>query len=67
LWLEAQTNDLLNRELKLPVEAITADDWEVEEVRVTITREQFDEAWDRAILKMEYRFTKDGLAKELGL
>jgi hypothetical protein len=28
-----------------PTRAVLADDWEVEEVRVTITREQFDAAW----------------------
>jgi hypothetical protein len=30
-------------------ETLTADDWEVEHVPVTITREQFDAAWNKAI------------------
>jgi hypothetical protein len=44
------------------------DDWEAEESTVTITREQFNEAWDRAIRNMENgKFTGEALAKQLGL
>lgn len=52
----------------LSLEAFLADDWEVEDKSVTITREQFNEAWDRAICNMENGiFTGERLAKELGL
>jgi len=32
-----------------PLKSILADDWEVEQTYVTITREQFDQAWDENI------------------
>ena len=35
--------------LTFTAEDILADDWEVEEVAVTITASRFDSAWDRAI------------------
>jgi hypothetical protein len=49
-----------------------ADDWEVEEVScyagsAMITREQFDAAWDKALLMIGIKRHRDALAKELGL
>lgn len=32
-----------------PLRSIVADDWEIEQVPVTITPKQFDAAWDRAL------------------
>lgn len=56
------------------IEDILADDWEIEEVRVTITYSEFDAAWMEAVRKNK---TFEGLvqqiefrrlvAKELGL
>lgn len=52
-----------------PMRAILADDWEIEQTPVTITREQFIAAWDRATpfdhLIDEQK--RDLVAKELGL
>ena len=48
-------------------EDFLADDWEVESEPVTITREQFDAAWDNALLMIGTRLDRDALAKELGL
>lgn len=52
----------------LPLEAIIADDWEVEPDAVTITRKQFDAAWDKGLeahrLSIELHAI---LCKELGL
>lgn len=49
VWLESHTEDKLNHSLDLQIESVIADDWEVEEVQVTITREQFDKAWSEAL------------------
>jgi hypothetical protein len=51
---------------------ILADDWEVESQPVTITREQFNEAWDSAIDSSQVKETNcvmlhHYLTKELGL
>lgn len=53
---------------------ITADDWEVENVPVTITKEEFLKAWDRAVRSNNNTDIYVGLAslrylvaKELGL
>jgi hypothetical protein len=35
--------------VNLPIEAVVADDWEVEEPTSTITLEQFDKAWSDAL------------------
>lgn len=35
--------------LTMPVGALIADDWEVEQTSVTITRDDFDAAWRRAL------------------
>jgi hypothetical protein len=55
-------------------EDILADDWEIESHRVTITREQFNKAWDKAKtdkwigLEVQKNFCeRDDLARELGL
>ena len=50
-------------------QSIFADDWEIQPVKksVTITREQFDAAWDNALLIIGTRLDRDALAKELGL
>ena len=45
---------------------ITADDWEVEEAKVTLTRSQFDAAWQKVIY-FDSPTIRDLLAKELGL
>ena len=55
----------LTVKLTMPVGALIADDWEVEEVScyagsAMITREDLDKAWKKAL-------TLDELAKELGL
>ena len=60
--------------LAYSIEDILADDWEIEEVRVTITYSEFDAAWMEAVRKNK---TFEGLvqqiefrrlvAKELGL
>lgn len=61
-------------DLAYSIEDILANDWEVEEVRVTITYSEFDAAWMEAVRKNK---TFEGLvqqiefrrlvAKELGL
>ena len=62
----------LTVKLTMPVCAFIADDWEVEEVScyagsAMITREQFDAAWDNALLMIGTRLDRDALAKKLGL
>lgn len=49
----------------LSADDISANDWEVESEPVTITREEFDAAWDNAMVGT--RLDRDQLAKELGL
>lgn len=47
---------------------ITADDWEVEEVRVTVSRSQFNAAWDKAIDTSVSTIDRHAIiCKELGL
>jgi len=49
---------------------LLADDFEVEEKSVTITREQFDAAWDNALPMRRNGWTerhRNALAEELGL
>jgi hypothetical protein len=59
--------------LTLDVRDILADDWEVEEKKVTITRADFDSACERAEKKNVNKFGLpiclgcDYIAKELGL
>ena len=52
-------------------EDILADDWEVYDMTVTVTLQQFDSAWDRALEKYNQygnsALFKDLLTKELGL
>ena len=65
------TSDLTVK-LTMPVGALIADDWEVEETScyagsAMITREQFDAAWDKALLMIGIKRHRDALAKELGL
>lgn len=43
------SQDLGHLHLRLTRDDIVADDWEVEQTVVTITREQFDQAWDENI------------------
>jgi hypothetical protein len=45
---------------------IIADDWEVEEAKVTLTKSQFDAAWQKVIF-FDSPMVRDLLAKELGL
>lgn len=50
------TNDWISQDcghlhLKLKRNDIVADDWEIEQVAVTITREQFNKIWDVSIDK----------------
>ena len=56
-WYEAVQN---YPDYVFPMRAVLADDWEVEEKSVTITRQQLDEAWLKSLSLKE-------LAKELGL
>lgn len=50
------------------VEDILADDWEVQPIFVTITREQFDAAWDEAThANPHLQYIHSALLKELGL
>jgi len=51
----------------LHIEDILANDWEIEPESVTITREQFNAAWDTASLMIGIKRHRDVLAKELGL
>jgi len=55
--------------MELPIGDILADDWEVEPTTVTINRQQFNAAWDRAVLSLrpDVGFTNEVLARELGL
>jgi len=61
LWLEAQTEEVFNHHLELPVEAITADDWEVEEAEVTINRSILAAVWKRAKERTTYTIEYHGL------
>ena len=66
-WYES-INDYLH--YNFPIRAIIANDWEIEEIScyagsAMITREQFNEAWDNALVGT--RLDRDALAKELGL
>jgi hypothetical protein len=45
---------------------IIADDWEVEEAKVTLTKSQFEAAWQKVIF-FDSPMVRDLLAKELGL
>lgn len=69
-WIQPKAVNYLPR---LRSVDILADDWEVEEVKksVTITREKFDSAWlivsaADAISRIS-KFSRDALAEELGL
>lgn len=60
--------------LDLRIEALVADDWEVEEVRVTITESVLSAAWEKAVKSSGYHddYSPHGwlyaeLKKELGL
>jgi hypothetical protein len=52
---------------------ITADDWEVESQKATITREQFDAVWSKYVQRLDPADRQamleelDTVAKELGL
>lgn len=66
--------DYENDLIEFSAAELLADDWEIESQPVTITREQFDAAWDRARTKkligleiMNSFCERDDLAKELGL
>jgi hypothetical protein len=62
-WIDADIG-----RLDMPLDAIIADDWEIELPTVTINRHQFNEAWDDAT-HHEYDLQKvrEKLIKELGL
>jgi hypothetical protein len=50
------------------VDEVLADDWEVEPTPITITREQFDAAWDEAThANPHLQYIHSALLKELGL
>jgi hypothetical protein len=48
-WFMARKDVYDIQPLNLDYASIVADDWEVEQTPVTITREQFDVAWRRAL------------------
>lgn len=54
--------------LNLPAQDLIADDWEVEQTSVTITRKDFDSAWSK-IWPNDPQFDSERnlIAKELGL
>lgn len=52
--------------LKLDVNQLVSNDWEVEEPTNTITRSQFEAAWNRVVIYDAFQI-KELLAKELGL
>lgn len=77
-WLTEKGELNLNHCLELPIDAIIAGDWEVEQPPATITREQFDAAWSKLWPQDAYndslnsincytKLERDALAKELGL
>jgi hypothetical protein len=53
--------------MDLTREDILAEDWEIEPRTVGITREQFNAAWDNALIGIGTRLDRDAMAKELGL
>jgi hypothetical protein len=59
-WKKRWINPAQGKLLNLNIEDISANDWEVEEKSVTITRQQLDDAWLKSLSLKE-------LAKELGL
>jgi hypothetical protein len=63
IWLEPKEGKYFS------FDHILADDWEIEEKPVAITREQFDEAWKLVIQESKSWDSHLGpmLAKELGL
>jgi hypothetical protein len=62
-WIDPRTD-----RLNISLDAIIADDWDVEPQPVTITREQFDKAWFSATGKSPGSSgIYEALAKELGL
>lgn len=65
-WDEYYTPSELLATRNLLPNAILADDWEVEERDVSITRQQFVLAWNK-IVSSTAASTRDLLAKELGL
>ncbi len=60
---------------KLDVNQLVSNDWEIEEVRVTITYSEFDAAWKRVVRKTGgndityggFQSFRDLVARELGL
>ena len=72
-WHTAVNNPMESESLmQTPIAHQISDDWEVEEVScyagsAMITREQFDAAWDKALLMIGIKRHRDALAKELGL
>lgn len=64
VWVEHhEAQDLLKN---IDYQALIADDWEVEEERVTITKRQLEAAWKKVIV-YDSPIVRDLLAKELGL
>lgn len=54
--------------VSLSPEEILADDWEVEPTSVTITREQFNKAWDKALTSADSNIKRhEIICRELGL
>lgn len=67
---EAQDSPLGRVDRSLTVSEVVADDWEVEEAAVTITREQFWDAVERTSLECGNKakeFDLEALARNLGL
>lgn len=64
-WKKRWINPAQGKLLNLNIEDISANDWEVEERSVKITREQFDAAWSK--LWPHDALDRNALAKELGL
>jgi spore coat polysaccharide biosynthesis predicted glycosyltransferase SpsG len=63
-WFEHhEAQDLLKN---IDYRALVADDWEVEEEKVTVTKRQLEAAWKKVIV-FDSPIVRDLLAKELGL
>ena len=68
-WGSRQFIDPRSDRLDLPLDAIVADDWEVDEKKVTLTSTEFHEAWSnatRVVDRYDPIQLKAVLMKELG-
>ena len=74
-WTTRDFIDVDVPRLDLPIDALIANDWEVEQVPVTVTEDSFAAAWKRAVKKAGgddiiyggFQSFRDLVAKELGL